>query len=924
MKQYLICIAVVIQVNALAQVFVPYLGNNGKYAYAKEDGKPLFEPTFDSLPLINQGIIYIELERYKNKYITYRGQTIDINEKIISILPVMNLDSKGQELAIIDSIVFIETYSGSYLYNCNSLKKIKCVFWTPTFILNKINKFTGPRYFYFIEGLCINTIYGNSQIINTNLNIVYENKLLSSQIIDSNHIKITLLNREKIVIDSKGKALTDSKWEEIIPTNDAHQYIVSPFTNNDQLIRFGVVDDHKKLIIDTTYAQIYTFGNNYITLKNNKCIAFDKQGKTVFIENFVRIEKVGIQYFILKKDSSNYRALLLFDQKFNKMSKFVGNTNSIDILKEKPLRMVVSKIDNTQIKALLCDSLFTQLNALEYSDIQRISDNIEEIYLTYIDDKIGLINRDGKEICPAIYLQKFVENVFFTPHPNTIWLENQKHFFDAYKSNGKKDDLLSGRLSTVIDANARMYWDEGHTKKFILFKDGNFKEIPDSLKEYYLLNETKQVKADVYIFNKYNKKPLILNKELQPIVDKGYTLAPDLKTYTLLPVRKKRFPEKVKIEINDKGIMVERDKTKKDSHDEIKDDYLIDQLHTYSTVLDVTGKVLLPPKSDVIYFPISDYLVVEIPSSMKKFEFGKKYPSPLIIHKVNQENKGSIAVNKIFNDFFDTSTNNILISRKSKLKNDFMESAYIDEKGNLLAAFSSFMGPKTLSSKNLIQKFNPSNFSVFQNPEASIIDEKGKLIADLKKYIVTIENKSTYFSDASFNNTLDYLVVCDTSSLPLISQMEGMIGRSESFSNKEKMIQLANQMKFGIIDSLGNLTHPIKYSKITIVQPEKYFCSLDSNFADIIYDWQGNVIYKFKTNSDLINGDFTKITFHKFKNGNFLITNSFSTVLLGNNNNIIKEYERKPIVHDKDDNYFSIKKNGKILWVNSDGYEFKE
>jgi hypothetical protein len=309
---------------------------------------------------------------------------------------------------------------------------------------------------------------------------------------------------------------------------------------------------------------------------------------------------------------------------------------------------------------------------------------------------------------------------------------------------------------------------------------------------------------------------------------------------------------------------------------------------------------------------------------MKKFEFGKRYPSPLIIHKVNQVNTGSISVNTIFNDFFDTSINNILISRKSKLKNDFMESAYIDEKGNLLTAFSSFMGPKNLSSKNLLQKYNSSNFSVFQNPEASIVDEKGKLIADLKEYIVTLEKKSTFISDASFNKAIDYLVVSDTSSISLISKMEGMIGLSETFHNKEKMIKLAKQMKFGIIDSLGNLTHPIMYSKITIVEPGKYFCSLDSNFTDLIYDWQGNIIYKYKINSDLIKGDFTKITFHKFKNGNYLITNSFATVLLGKHNNIIKEYDGKPRVYSMEDNFFSIKKNAKTLWINDEGLEFKE
>jgi len=169
----------------------------------------------------------------------------------------------------------------------------------------------------------------------------------------------------------------------------------------------------------------------------------------------------------------------------------------------------------------------------------------------------------------------------------------------------------------------------------------------------------------------------------------------------------------------------------------------------------------------------------------------------------------------------------------------------------------------------------------------------------------------------------------------------------------------------GIMDSVGNLVHPLRYEKIKIIAPNRMFSAKNAHGHMQVFNWKGDLLYQFPSSRDTLTFNplptdvifqdqsidddplqtdpaisqkekvrkkFLKPTLYGLavrvlKSGYILVGHEYKTVLFSPDNQVIKEF---PVAYygvknNMPDYFQAIDPSDELFWVNlKSGRIFRE
>jgi len=563
----------------------------------------------------------------------------------------------------------------------------------------------------------------------------------------------------------------------------------------------------------------------------------------------------------------------------------------------------------------IIDSFHNEILPQQYSSIYL---NPKGGYFMVKKAKGGRGVRDikGNMVVPEIY-EDISEEA--TPNGRVFWCMDSTYFWTPYDSTGKLLNIgkkISPRLnssdfvtvSCKIKTSGGMYMAASPKDCVMVLTDGTAKPLNDSLVltsgttlfEGYVPQIPTRDGGFILNFERKNQKHYF-NHRLQNLVKPGYEVfqyfqkadqqIDYISNIGLLPMLKFRTAaaQEVDIPVQVPGIssaesvepmiLDEQNTQVSTSYPNRLDElFEFERFHPYDQsttefvsfeaggIINAKGEWVKAPKKGSYFIPVSYYLAIEVPLNLSFFA-NAIYPNHLKIHKINQSDTSTIAINRIGEYYFKPG-DRVRISRADPT-GTYLINAYINEKGDFLTPFNVATGPAVLVNQNLITTLSDDN-----NRQISqrIVDENGKSI----KTLGTLFVMDPYSMQQKILNP--FLIVED-------------YGKNLYLSDSIKKDPNAI-FKQGIIDSMGNLVIKPQYDRIKIQVPGRLFSAYDAKGQLNLLDWKEKVIFIFKPGED--EKQPLSSTFEpscvQLPDGKTIVFNDRTTIILSEHNKLLKVF----------------------------------
>lgn len=802
--KHLIYIIVFLQINILnAQEIIPFLFKNGKYGYVDKNKKVEIQGIFEEAMLFGEKLNY--------SYQSYNFAPIKKNGDFGYLLPnLKEIYTKNYRHEFYElyndnqktlNVLLFKGVDTSYYWNIKNLntyqfKKVE---------KNSFNSFERSEFsdnFNMLFGKYFKVYDRNENLnyIDTNLIPLFKSLYKDGLILNQNRFLIKNIKNNIGLIDKNEKLIIPIIFESVNLICNDSLIIVKTFNN-----KVGLYDINGIKLLDTIYYSINKINDFFLVEKDGNKHLLNEKGKLILSikSNYNSFIPFGTQNFIstsndsffihdkngkiiysdfgnLEKSESTISKCNTLEQidKVAIINKRKGNQNRYFLLKTNLEKIeldsnisYVNKLDKYPfIKIILNDQKKSQ-KLIDENGKVIISDGYQNIRTDEYgfihiekDTLFGLRDRYGERLFEANNLSIIIEK---TGNDSLIWVKkNLESPYIAYNFNG-------------IVTNKKLYVPPGLQSLFIDIK--NFKKYEKSYGKIQLCDGTiidsnylKEYKIDIlnnniYLPYLYNATK-VLNNKLENII----------------PLNMNQYY--------------------KDSKNEmfiVKNNFQIG-------IIDIKGKWIIKPRPNCSIEVINKYLIYLEP-------FDRDGNNRRLI-KLNNK-LDSIAIVKY--------DNNIIVEERTDLKNKYNLSYYNSLKMNLIDSLGNYITNFELS--NLVSRDNNGNYffnyldnekNIKNQRSSIIIDNKGKVIQELK----------------------DYEVVKKITNRAFIYNKNG---------------------KFGVIDIRNNFIIPAKYSNIELkaaLNDSIYVLQATSNNIRRLIDQKGNLIdFKIKIVDDS-NFEFSMIT----------------------------------------------------------------
>ncbi|MCC6459845.1 MAG: WG repeat-containing protein [Saprospiraceae bacterium] len=787
---------------------------------------------------------------------------------------------------------------------------------------------------------------GTMNFVDTDLKEIFPRDFAAGRVADAGHFILAEAPNQYAIGDRSGKLRTPFVWTDIQPSGRAGFFMVTgPRYNHGKSGIAGLIDADGNIILDTVYRNITPFGGDLLIVeKDQRFGLMDYSGKIVRPITAQSIQPVTGKRWLLVNEygpgGSHPRSNLLdaggkpmlpetvqgigvpatipiphflvqfsgywafYDLELNEIARFTGIDNG-KIVETDPFVFQISTLVEGKYQYGLFDRDGHSLHPTGFDEIMRL---VPHYFRVKKDTLFGVINSKGETLVPVQFLSIKAE-VF--RNDTLFWGEQANGRWMAYNRKGEKVPE-SGRLepSVFLDPVIGIKRISGNGPVKAILSDGTRITMPDSLKEWQLLRQLHTPKGGLVVFSrsKSNKKEtLVFDDRMRPLVPPGFVAVSEdteMGLVTVMRIKVKHKPATPKPPAEPPSTTPKQEVVVGGEIQEYGPKTLE---YDACGVLSADGTWAMPPKTGVLYRPLSPYLVLELPAGVV-YKAGKVAEQPLRVHRVNQPPQAAFEVDFIRDKGFEKGLTTMQMGRVFPKVRDRVLSAYFDEKGNQLTPFGLLQGHAQLQSRNLITLVNPDDPKEYVQ---LVVNEKGETLFDLKNLAC---------GKLPQEKKLDYFVVNERLSKKETEKLLAM--------SLQEITEMAGKLRTpqGIMDSAGRLVLPMRYLNVQIIAADRLFGARDTNGVALLYNWQGELLHRFPKHPGQVYQNEQALSSMSLAEGNIVLTDGRSSVLVSADNRVLRAFE-EPYTgrSDLDKRVFQVKnKEEHLIWVRSkDGYMFR-
>ncbi|MBK6362586.1 MAG: WG repeat-containing protein [Saprospiraceae bacterium] len=816
-KNYFLLLFLLFAFYMKAQILIPWLGSNGTYGFADENGKVVFRTKIDQ-PLrvfsktdvahpITLGGTTIHLLRNGTivKFALYAGQVDWITpEGKSKILPNLAFVDFGLKMELVHLKSGVKK---DYLHSRNITQpKWFKVYNEYSYLVNDSScKFHYGAYRVHKDSEKVN-------FVDTSLHEIFQQDFAFGTIAGNGYFILANQKHKLGVGDMNGKIRLPLIWDQLEMSKKPGFFIV----NQDKEAygknikpRVGLVNDAGKLVIDTIHHSIYAFSDRYLLVSNQKKSGImDYSGKWVLPQDFVSIayyfdDYFRVEYSNLAQNIINSRG----EKQFDKDYKHIVATG-LGLHKRFQIECIskdnLSSLADTNFIFTYKDSLTRILSFVELKDRSKVHFYVNDGGVDYYyDDKKGVRDGKGKQIIPG----KFNRIQKFNFAEKDYYLVMKDSLYGVYDTEGNIL-LATEYLQIMGNVQKPQWWAQKQTdKSFVRYSvpdgslDNSSKTIPFlSQSSIYSIASKQKATHEIIlpdgsivhdsIINKYKKWPQLQTSTGERFFCNDFTdpvmmLNSNLKTFIpegfVIPRNRFYAPE-----ISTGYITVY--KMKRDGKEES------------CGVINHKGEWVLPAKKGVRYFPMSENLIAERGADQNTNFRSDEIEKVKIFRLQNGKTIETFDVNLIAFRLFTLDNNFTMLMGNAGKNNEF---AYYHSSGEKLTDDNLVDGGRFLERINIvtIRDKNKGILDVIMNQEGKIICELPGLEAD------RVYNRGDHW-------------------------------RIKYFTAKDKKTGLQ-----GVLDTLGKTILPFSYKDLNILLPGRIVCNTNINGFTELRDWQGRILH---------------------------------------------------------------------------------
>lgn len=960
------CIILAVTQPAFAQKLIPFLSKKGTYGFATESGELIIKPQYekpDQLFEADKQAVYLRKDG-QQVALLHNGEVLTGNALLHRALPVVDYQIDGITVRDTLSHLFGLIYADSIRLYHNK-KKFKTDYLQPSVSIHPAwfveehpfsRGYAGA--FKFIYGAYgVWKAPGKLNFIDANLKEIFSRDFQAGMIVDENYFIVAEGPERYAIADRKGKIRTPFTWHRISPSGMTGFFIVNnPVSASAQpLGRAGLLDAKGKLVIDTVYHAITPapgsdlfimdkggkFGvlntkgqviipieqSRIIYLQEARCFQvgftpgdiLDITGKSILtkpFEGFAKREGDGPAHYMMVMQDTG-RLVKLFNLQLEEMLA-IRDVEDALLVQEMPRRFKISLRSGNEIAIDLRDEKGLPVSDGKYKELKRMN-LLSGLFQVVRDGLTGVINDEGRAIVPFRYATIQPE---ISATDTLIWARKKDGgFWSAYSLQGELLPFINKIVPSVSpDPVIGIFPEEGSAFS-VTFKDGRTRILPDSLKNWRIMRQYTTPEGGFVLWQRQNPdskkiEQLWLNHSLEMCLPRGfdvpsdYGMEQDVEETGLLTVYRIKANKAKQSSGNHKNANSQKQITS-GSHNETVTTGPDVIEYDACGVINARGEWIVTPKQNVKYIALSHDVIAEIPIK-EKLVTNERSKFPIRLLAINLPGRPTIQVDFIGHDHFSNEQQTMLIGIADEDRRMIMQ-AYLHTSGKQLTPFHLVQGPGILSSLNLVT-IAPEND--LRKSRQQIIDQSGNVRFDLDT--LYCPELSSYRND---NRSLNYFVV---QRLFTPEQTAALESKSKQELAEFLSLYMPDQ---GIMDSTGSIVVPLRYHRLQIIDPYRYYSAVDSLGRYVLYRWTGEAVYTFGTNAKKSN-DRLPLQIKVYPDGRLFAADEKSAVVFSEAGVLARElpypfYSFFSVDHPE--YYLSTDESGRIFWVNSwTGKAYKE
>lgn len=806
--------------SAQAQPLIPWLGANGKYGYATEQGKVVVQPVFDGPgKIFGKNEVAVQgmqdgkiIHTLRNGQVLYGTKHVAHAEwmtpgKDTVFLPQLAVADRGEKVELIHLGSGVRK---EYLHP----RQVKQPAWFKVF-----NEYSYPSPDQYLSSCKFyygaHRVFKNAERVNfldTALNEIFPRDFSAGTIAGHGYFLLADEKRKMGVGDMRGTIRIPFGWDQLEMAKRPGFFIANldkEAYGKNLKSRVGLLDEHGRLVIDTAHQVIYAFSDQYLLVTDqNKSGVMDYSGKWVLQQEFVSVNYYFGDYFRVEYPNGRQNVV-----NGRREKQFATDFKLIlPVVTEHPPRMYLeciapdhrSSLADSGFQFLFRDTLARILSNVRLPDTTLAHFNVNDGgHEYYGDDRRGVRDLRGRSIVPG----RFNRIDKLSIGGAVLYLVRRDSLYGVYDTEGRvvlpveflqiignpeKPELWARRSSDQLYA---AYDAQGAALPVppvaipLALRSSLFSSElkPDGSREVVLLNGTRLPETGVRQYLQWPRMPAldgngfffndrvdpapVVNAYFQPVVPEGYTVpqkllyAPELGT-GLLPVFKMTAAGQVES----------------------------------CGVVNTSGAWVLPPKKGVRYFPMSDRLIAERAAN-QTLNTGKAQPENVKVIRIDKSGiQETLSFNLIAYRHFSPANNFTMLMGNAGRTNRF---AYYNASGERLTDDNLLDGGKHLESRNIVTVRDKQG-----DPMDVIMDGQGKILAGLPG----LEAERLYARSDHW--------------------------KVDFFTAKDKRTGLQ-----GVLDSTGQTVLPFQYKDLYILSPGRLLSCTNAQGRTELLDWQGRVLH---------------------------------------------------------------------------------
>lgn len=263
-------------------------------------------------------------------------------------------------------------------------------------------------------------------------------------------------------------------------------------------------------------------------------------------------------------------------------------------------------------------------------------------------------------------------------------------------------------------------------------------------------------------------------------------------------------------------------------------------------IIDHRGHWVLPPKAGIIYWPVTQHLVAELPASAGNVA-RQFHEHGIVLHRIHAALRDTLRVHWLSFSTLPAEADNLRVGRIRSGTRQQAEYAYFDAAGQQLTPFAYADGPNYLLSHNVVDVWQPDG-----STRQSIVDRHGRVLHDL----------GTLRTDHPPHK------------------------RSNPWSVGVFVVQVAtapDRTQMGLMDTVGRLLLPTTYRDLEILAGDSFFTATAPQGGRLLLDKQNRVRFTFQ-------GD-AHVQTRLLPDGHWLVGNDMQTVHLSPAGDVLRVFD---------------------------------